>query len=126
MGITLRKLLPNYMVPDVFKVVNGFPRNINGKIDKNALAVDLNDFEKHELTVQAALTETERVIHDIWCKSLKRRAILITDNFFEIGGNSILAIAVFSEIESAFNLELGLRVFFDSPRIIDPAKIIDF
>lgn len=126
MGMTLRKVLPNYMVPDVFKVVNGFPRTINGKIDKNALTVDLNDFEKHELTVQTTLTETERVLHDIWCRYLKRRTILITDNFFEIGGNSILAIAVFSAIESAFNLELGLRVFFDSPRIIDLAKAIDF
>jgi hypothetical protein len=50
---------------------------------------------------------------------------LVTDNFFEIGGNSLLAITVMSKIESAFETELGLRLFFDDPKIISLAESID-
>jgi len=57
---------------------------------------------------------------------LKTKDISTIDNFFDIGGNSLLAISVFAKIEAAFNVELGLRIFFDSPRIKDLAETIDF
>lgn len=72
-----------------------------------------------------ALSATEMIIHKIWCETLKTENISVTDNFFEIGGNSLNAIAIMSKIESAFNICIGLRVFFDSPRINDLAEIVD-
>ena len=57
---------------------------------------------------------------------LKIKNIRIEDNFFDIGGNSLLAISVFSKIESAFNIKLSLRIFFDGPRIKDLAEVVDF
>jgi len=123
----LRGKLPPYMIPSAFKYMHGFPKTVNGKTDKNSLTLDVNDIgidkiERHNLET---LTPNEKRILDIWSDILKTKDILITDNFFEIGGNSLLAISVMSKIESVFNIELGLRVFFDSPRIKDLAERID-
>ena len=121
----LAKKLPSYMIPSFFQEYDGFPRLPNGKINKKALFFEMKESESKNSQDIRALTPTEKKIFDIWCDALKTNDILITDNFFNIGGNSLLAISVFSKITSAFNIELSLRVFFDSPRIIDLAETID-
>lgn len=117
--------LPQYMIPRVFQKSDGFPRMPNGKINKKAFFFEtyIPDQKEKEATIK--LSSTEEVIFNIWCEALKIKNISATDNFFEIGGNSLLALSVFSKIEAAFNIEMGLRVFFDSPRIIDLAQKID-
>jgi amino acid adenylation domain-containing protein len=117
--------LPPYMIPSAFKFMHGFPKTINGKINKDALILDVNDIVGRENQDPDTLTDSERKILEIWSDVLKTKDILTTDNFFEIGGNSLLAISVMAKIESALNIELGLRVFFDSPRIKDIAEAID-
>jgi hypothetical protein len=72
------------------------------------------------------MTPFEKVIYNIWSEALKTSDIKPTDNFFEVGGNSLMAISVFSKMNTTFNLDLNLRVFFDSPRIKDMAEMIDF
>jgi acyl carrier protein len=124
-GKYIRTKLPPYMVPSAFKFMNGFPRNINGKIDRKALVYDVVELEKKEEGGKTPLTDIEKVIYDIWCATLKTKNISVTDNFFDIGGNSLMAISVFSKIETAFNIDLGLRLFFDSPRIKDLADILE-
>ena len=121
----IKEKLPPYMIPAMVKILNGFPKTINGKTDKNALTFDINDSFNRDNQELKTLTQTEMKIHDIWCEVLKTKDILPTDNFFEIGGNSLLAISIMSKIESIFNVELGLRVFFDSPKIKDLAEAID-
>jgi amino acid adenylation domain-containing protein len=117
--------LPAYMVPSAYKFMKGFKRTINGKIDKKSLTFDICELgNRHKKEVQI-LTPIEKVIYDIWCKALNTKDITVNDNFFHIGGNSLLAISVFSKIESNFNVEFGLRNFFDSPKIKDLAEIID-
>jgi len=121
----LAQKLPSYMIPSFFQKYDGFPRLPNGKINKKALFFEMKESESKNSQDIRALTPTEKKILNIWCDALKTNDILITDNFFNIGGNSLLAISVFSKITSAFNIELSLRVFFDSPRIIDLAETID-
>ncbi len=120
--------LPNYMIPYSFMTMKEFPRTLNGKVDRKALIFKFNDLpgvpDRVSLDIKT-LNPTEKRIFDIWCDILKTNDILITDNFFEIGGNSLLAISVMAQINSNFNSSLGLRVFFDSPRIIDLAEAID-
>ena len=72
------------------------------------------------------MSVTQKKILSIFQDVLKIKNIGMTDNFFDIGGNSLLAIAVFSKIEAAFNIQLSLRIFFDGPRIKDLAEIVDF
>jgi tyrocidine synthetase-3 len=121
----IKEKLPSYMVPFAFKYMTGFPKTINGKTNKDALTLDINDMITRENQDLNAFTPTEMIIFNIWCETLKTKDISLKDNFFDIGGNSLLAISVFSKIESAFNVDLGLRVFFDSPRIKDLAEAID-
>lgn len=121
----LKKRLPQYMVPNSIKLMHGFPKTINGKIDKNLLTFDPADLIVREPLLQRKLSETEKIIQGIWSEALGTNDILITDNFFEIGGSSLMAISVFTKIESVFNLDIGLRLFFDSPHIADLAEIID-
>ena len=114
------------MIPSAYRLMHEFPKTINGKIDKEALSIDMEDVITRDKQETKSLTPIERKILDVWFDVLKTKDILINDNFFDIGGNSLLAITVFSKIESIFNVELGLRIFFDSPRIIDLAEAIDF
>lgn len=121
----LKEKLPSYMIPSAFKFLSEFPKTINGKTDKKALKFAVADFETEKREEVGILTETEAVIHKIWCEALKSNDVLRTDNFFDIGGTSLLAISVFSKITSNFNMEIPLRVFFDSPKIEDLARAIE-
>jgi amino acid adenylation domain-containing protein len=117
--------LPSHMVPSIFKFMNGFPKTTNGKIDRKALILDGTETLQRDQEMRKPITASERIIYDIWSAALGMDEIDVSDNFFDIGGNSLMAIAVFSKIEKAFKIELGLRVFFDSPRIKDLADMCD-
>ena len=74
----------------------------------------------------STFTPTELIIYNIWCDTLKIKDISKTDNFFYIGGYSLLAVNAFMKIKAAFDIDdLQMRVFFDSPRIEDLAEAID-
>ena len=123
----IRSKLPSYMVPSAYRFMHGFARTVNGKIDRKSLHFDINELKEKEEKEEKEiieLTEDERTIFEIWKEALKLDQIEVTDNFFEVGGNSLMAISVMSKIKSAFNVELKLRHFFDSPRIKDLAEII--
>jgi acyl carrier protein len=113
------------MVPAGYRIMHGFPRLINGKIDKKALTYDIDNLiteKPHDLN---NLTPIELKIYDIWCKILKTTNIGISDNFFDIGGNSLLAISIISKVEAEFNIELNLRLFFDGPNIKDLSENVE-
>ena len=121
----LKEKLPPFMIPSAFKIMHGFPKTINGKIDRDALVLEISEIAERNIQHLKTLTETEKKILEIWCDVLKTKDIFTTDNFFEIGGNSLLAISIMSKIESVFNIDLGLRVFFDSPKIKDLSETVD-
>ena len=112
------------MIPSAYRILSEFPRTNNGKTDRKALLFDFTDRDKKDNHEIESLTPAEKIIYDIWCDALKTKDISATDNFFNLGGNSLLAISVFSKIESAFEIKLNLRVFFDSPRIRDLGETI--
>lgn len=121
----LKTKLPSYMVPTIIKVLEELPKNVNGKIDRSKLVFDAKELNVSTSSEEGKMTPTEKVIFDIWKEALKISEISVNDNFFDIGGNSLLAISVFSKIESAFGIDIGLRLFFDSPRIKDLSEVID-
>ena len=121
----LKEKMPSYMIPSVIRLMEGFPLTTNGKIDREALKYEANEIKDDHNRGNIYLTPTEERIYQIWCDVLKTRDILPEDNFFEIGGNSLLAISILSKIETEFKLELGLRIVFDNPRIRDFSDFID-
>ena len=124
-AVQLRGKMPSYMIPSVIRLMHGFPLTINGKIDRGALKYEGNFIADEQITVNTGLTPVEEKVYRIWSDVLKTREILPDDNFFEIGGNSLLAISILSKIESEIKVDVGLRIFFDNPRLKDFSKYLE-
>ncbi len=105
----LSKALPEYMLPAVLVAMDFFPLTISGKLDKRALP-DL-DFSSSEEYVAPA-TETEVSICRIWQSVLGLERVGITDNFFRIGGNSLLAIRVSHRMSKALHCHVQVADVF--------------
>lgn len=90
----LKRVLPDYMIPCMFYYVEKFPLNDNGKIDKKALIAILNNSVPSEYV--APTNELECLIVDCWCQYLSGVRIGIDDDFFQLGGDSIIAMRIAS------------------------------
>ena len=93
----LMKVLPEYMIPSAFVAMEVFPLMVNGKLNKRALP----DPETKESAYVAPVSETEKILCNIWQQQLGRDKISINDDFFRLGGDSILSILVVSRIRQA-------------------------
>ena len=115
--------LPEYMLPAVFVVLESLPLTANGKVDRQALPIpeqlrpQLNAFV-------APQNATEEAIAQIWAEVLKLDFISIHDNFFALGGHSLLLTQVTSRLYQAFSIEISLRQLFDTPTIAQLAEVI--
>ncbi len=101
----LESQLPNYMLPRYLILLDRIPTNSNGKIDYTSLPKPKFNFSSH---YEAPKTELEKQLSEIFSKvlNLSQNKISVCDNFFEIGGNSILAIQLVSMINSKLNYTL--------------------
>nr|WP_321162352.1 amino acid adenylation domain-containing protein [Nostoc sp. KVJ3] len=120
----LQSQLPEYMVPAYFVFLDTLPLNPNGKIDRHALPAPDLSRQESEVNFVAPRNEVEREITQIWEQILGVQPIGVKDNFFEVGGNSILAVKLFWQIEKIFNKNLPLAILFQSGTVEDLAKII--
>jgi len=120
----IRSRLPVYMLPSAFKLMHGFPKTINGKTDRKALKFDVEDLEKKEITDVNRLLPTERIIFNIWCGLLKTENISVTDNFFDVGGNSLLALSLASLISKELNITMDSIIVFKHPTVKDQSDYI--
>ncbi|HSU54248.1 MAG TPA: HAD-IIIC family phosphatase, partial [Candidatus Dormibacteraeota bacterium] len=114
---SLREHLPEFMVPSAFVFLEALPLTPNGKVDRKALPVPEQDRNAAATEFAAARTPTEENICAIWRDLLGLKQVGIRDNFFDLGGNSLLAIRVISRIRETTKLELPLSVLFDTPTI---------
>ena len=109
----LRTQLPDYMVPSAFVVMDALPINPNGKIDRRALPDP--EWTSNSAYV-APRNETEAKLAEIWAKLLKLERVGIDDNFFAIGGDSILSIQAVSRANQA-GVGITTRQLFENPTI---------
>ncbi|MFN6565572.1 MAG: amino acid adenylation domain-containing protein [Nostoc sp. ChiSLP01] len=119
----LAKNLPDYMIPNHFIILEKLPLTPNGKVDRKALpapgkAVVTKDIE-------LPVTETEKLLAQLWAKLLKYEAVARQDNFFNLGGHSLLATQLCYRIRDTLNVEIPLRQLFDSPILSELASYID-
>ena len=112
----LRERLPVYMVPAHFVVLKALPLTPNGKVDRKSLqAPDFDALPQHVRQV-APSTPTERRIAAIWGEALGIASPGIKDDFFEVGGHSLMAAQVVTAVRSEFGVEMGMRHLFSSRR----------
>jgi amino acid adenylation domain-containing protein len=122
--LVLREKLPAYMVPTQFIVLDTFPLTPNGKIDRDALPPPNQAISTHARPITAG-TRTELELSGIWTSVLGIQDIDVKDNFFEIGGYSLKAVHVVSQIKKKLGVDIGLGDVFSFPTIEQLSKRVD-
>ena len=121
----LEKMIPAYMIPTAFMELDKFPLSANGKIDRKALPIPKG--ETRENSKEQFLepeTPAEKELAAIWKKVLHVENISKNDNYFELGGDSLLATQLNTEINKKFNINLSLEVIFSKPIFSEQAVSI--
>lgn len=113
----LRLELPDYMVPSVFVRIESLPVTPNGKVDRNALPAPDAENTVWEQAFTAPRTPLEARLAKMLSALLGIDAVSVNDNFFLLGGHSLLGTQLIGQIRGAFGVDLSLRSIFDSPTI---------
>ncbi len=121
----LRQQLPSYMIPKYCIYLEQMPYNQNGKICYKNLPLTNKQEKQHEVVKEQPQTEIEKVIANIWKNSLKLENIGIDENFFDIGGHSLMLSQVFSEIRQQIKMELTIVNLFQYPTIRQLAAFVN-
>lgn len=121
----LKEKLPDYMIPSAFVLLDALPHTPNGKIDRNALPAPGQSRPRLQVAFLPPGTPTERTLVQVWADVLKLDQVGVDDNFFDLGGNSLLASQVISRVIKTFTIEIPIALLFDSPTIAKMAAVID-
>ncbi|HJT58387.1 MAG TPA: amino acid adenylation domain-containing protein [Ktedonobacteraceae bacterium] len=122
----MRQKLPDYMQPSLYVVLEKLPLTANGKVDRRALPApeDKNETEQAG-DGTAPRGPVEEIITKVWRKVLVREHIGVHDNFFDIGGHSLLMARVHSELQTTLNKELSMTDLFTYPTISSLSRYIN-
>jgi len=121
----LSKFLPVYMVPQSYIHLKQIPMTPNGKIDRKALPEPERVRPRLENEYIAAQTDTEKKVAMIWESVLKRVSIGIHDNFFDLGGNSLLVVIMHDNLQRNYPGKIGVADVFANPTISKLAQFIN-
>ncbi len=121
---SLSRKLPHYMVPSRFIQLENLPLTQNGKLDRKALP-DPDDTSDTGALYKAPENETEKILAEIWSGVLNIEKIGIHNNFFDLGGNSMLLMQVNSRIEKHFPGCINITDLFEHTTICKLAKFIE-
>lgn len=118
----LKKHLPDYMVPSALMILETLPLTPNGKVDRKALPTPDRSLNPETFVTPRDSLELE--LAQIWEEVLNLRPIGVTDNFFDIGGHSLLAVRLMALIQQQFGRELPLSTLFQGGTIEKLAIIL--
>ncbi|MFH9550555.1 amino acid adenylation domain-containing protein [Streptomyces sp. NPDC017435] len=105
--------LPDYMIPATFTVLTALPLNANGKVDRRALpAPDADGEQTGQDDHVAPRTPVEEQIAAVWRRVLERERVSVHDDFFDVGGHSIRAVALVGALRAA-GFDIGVRDVFE-------------
>jgi len=115
--VFLKDRLPEYMVPSAFVVLPSLPLNPSGKVDRNALPAPAGIRSSLATRYEAPRTEVEAMIADLWKDVLRLEKVGIHDNFFDLGGHSLLLVQVQARLERHLKRKLAIVDLFQYPSI---------
>lgn len=122
---SLRETLPGPMIPAVFIPVGAFPLTANGKVDTDALPTPANTARQADNEYVAPRSATEQLICDLWAEALRTESVGVLDDFFELGGNSLMAMDLMSRTELVLGVELPIRALLHNPTVAEFADAAD-
>lgn len=117
--------LPEYMVPSTFVKLDALPLNLSGKVDRAALAEPNSKNMLRDTTFMEPRTRIEERVSEILAKLLQLNQVGAEDNFFLLGGHSLMATQVVARVRDAFGVELSLRTLFDGPTVAELSTRIE-
>jgi amino acid adenylation domain-containing protein/thioester reductase-like protein len=113
----LRQKLPEYMIPSAFVTLDSLPMTPNGKVDRKALPALSNEQLAVKTEYIAPRTPQERAIAGICAEALDLERVGLHDNFFDLGGNSLIATRLVFQLQEHFQVKLPLVRLFESPTV---------
>jgi myxalamid-type nonribosomal peptide synthetase MxaA len=120
----LKENLPSYMIPAAFVLMDALPLTPNGKIDHRALPAPDSTRSDEAICVEPR-TPVEEELAKIWAGVLRVEQVSIHDNFFDLGGHSLLVTQLLFRVRETFQVELPLRSLFEMPTIASLAESIE-
>jgi amino acid adenylation domain-containing protein len=122
---SLRKNLPEHMIPAAFVPLAELPLTPSGKMDRRALPAPSYQSAQPSQAQAEPRTQTEKTMATIWAEVLQLSKIGIHDNFFQLGGHSLLAVRLFAQISRTFGKTISLNTLFQTPTIAELSRLID-
>ncbi|WP_437528299.1 amino acid adenylation domain-containing protein [Sorangium sp. So ce726] len=118
----LKDRLPEYMHPSDFVLLHALPLTANGKVDRKALP---SPAARRRREYVAPRTPVEETLAAIWADVLGRPQVGVEDNFFDLGGHSLMAIPLMHRIQQALGGGLSLMAIFEAPTVAGLARLLD-
>ncbi len=118
----MREQLPDYMVPAAFVILEALPLSLNGKVDRAALRLTKQSPPQRDTIYEAPRSDVERAIAAVWQEVLEAKTVSIHDNFFDLGGQSLLLAKVWSKLRGQFHREPTMLDLFQYPTIESLAR----
>jgi acyl carrier protein len=117
----LRERLPEYMVPSAVMRLDALPLTANGKVDRRRLPAPTREQDGF-VTPDTPL---ERQVAAIWREVLGVPEVGATDNFFDVGGHSLMALRLVARVQQAFGVEIPVQHVFSAPTVREMAIVVD-
>jgi amino acid adenylation domain-containing protein len=115
--------LPAYMVPSFFVLLEEMPLTVNGKVDRERLLIPREQYRPKAQS--SAGSDTERALTEIWERLLNAKALASEDHFFELGGNSYLALKLAAEMSARFALSIRDITVYQHPTLRGMASYVE-
>ncbi|MEU1406420.1 amino acid adenylation domain-containing protein [Streptomyces sp. NPDC005728] len=116
--------LPEFMLPGQILVLPELPHTPNGKLDTKALEGYVDEAAARARPVVEPRNRVEARLCGLWKSELKRESVSVHDDFFRLGGNSLIAITLVKRINEAFNCNLPLQLLFEAPTVAKLAEAV--
>ncbi|MBW4428108.1 MAG: amino acid adenylation domain-containing protein [Nostoc desertorum CM1-VF14] len=120
----LKHQLPSYMIPGAFVVLEQLPLNPNGKVDRQGLPIPNDVDTQLETTYTPPRNQEEATLAEIWRQVFGRKRISIDENFFQLGGHSLIATQILSRIRNTFQVDISFKHLFENSTIRELIQII--
>lgn len=121
----LRRYLPEYMIPLAFVEIDHFPMTTNGKLDREALPLPQISRPDGERAFVPPRTDLERLLCELWSKVLEVEPLGIHDDFFDLGGQSLLAVMLLAQIGQALSCEMPLEALLTARTVARMAEWLE-
>jgi len=120
---TLSETLADYMVPSAFVQLDSLPQTPNGKIDRQSLTAPFRA-QQHQEKFVAPRTPVEEAQTRVWAQVLGSPQVGVEDNFFDLGGNSLMAMQILSRTEAGLGVALSLQDLMQAPTVAQFAAVV--